>query len=269
MAAIATVARMVSTTRIRRLGRLCVPALVTLVLLTPLASISAATSSVVRPILPPHEPAKNFRLSSVDQVLSSIDAARAALEGLAPLRFDVAKFDRLSVAEQVFVLSNLERTTRGLYPAMAMIPRLDSIATRAASRDADPTDEGKGFSSIWSSAPSGLGQYAFFADFGWMYDDGPPPQYIFRNVDCTEAGQHGCWGHRDNILSNPLMGWSGCPHGVLVTGTGFAARTKYGPSLTQIFEVACSSQVSVTTFTWRHAVSILNIPPSQSGLVDT
>ena len=257
---------MVSTARIRLLSRLCAPALVTLALWAPLANIAAATSSATRPLLPPHEPTQNFRLASVSQVLTSIDAARAAQEGLAPLRFNVARFNRLSVPEQIFVLSDLERTTRGLYPAMAMIPRLDSIATRAASRDADPTDNGKGFSSIWSSSPSGLGQYAFFADFGWMYDDGPPPQYIFRNVDCTQASQSGCWGHRDNILSNPLSGWSGCPHEELVSGTGFAARTKYGPSLTQIFEVACSNQESGTTFTWRHAVSYLMIPASQSGL---
>ncbi|NNN09827.1 MAG: hypothetical protein HKL85_11650 [Acidimicrobiaceae bacterium] len=172
----------------------------------------------------------------------------------------------MSVPEQVFVLSNLERTTRGLYPAVAMLQRLNSIAALAASRDQDPTDNGKGYSSIWASAPSALGQYAFFADFGWMYADGPPPQYIFRNIDCSQTGQSGCWSHRVNILSNPLNDWSGCPSEELVTGTGFAAHTKYGPSLTQIFEVVCSNAGPAASFTWRYAVAYLKIPASQSGL---
>jgi hypothetical protein len=233
--------------------------------LTPLWSTGAVASSGAHPILPPHVPSKNFRLTSFNKVLVSIDAARATQEGLAPLRFDVARYNQLSVAEQVFVISNLERTTRGLYPAMAMVKRLDSIAALAASRDQDPSDNGKGYSSIWSSAPSALGQFAFFADFGWMYDDGPPPQYIFRNVDCARASQSGCWGHRDIILADPLNGGSGCPS-ELVTGTGFAAHTKYGPSLTQIFEVACTNRGASSTFTWRYAVAYLRIPASQSGL---
>jgi len=231
----------------------------------PAWNVSAGAVPRAHPMLPPHEPAKNFRLANVNKVLSSIDAARATQEGLPPLMFDAARFARLSVSEQIFVISNLERTTRGLYPAMAMLTRLDNIASAAARRDQDPTDNGKGYSSIWSSAPTSLGQFAFFADFGWMYDDGPPPQYIFRNVDCARVGQSGCWGHRDNILSNPLHGWTGCPS-ELVTGTGFALRTPDGPSLAQIFEVVCSNRAAGTSFTWRYAVSYLHIPPSQAGL---
>jgi hypothetical protein len=256
---------MVSPSRFGVVRRLCAGAVLTCAGFAPLWSTAAIASGGAHPILPPHEPPRNFRLASLNKVLVSIDAARATQEGLAPLRFNVARYNRLSVAEQVFVMSNLERTTRGLYPAMAMAKRLDSIAALAASRDQDPSDSGRGFSSIWSSAPPSLGQFALFADFGWMYDDGPPPQYIFRNVDCTRARQGGCWGHRDNILSDPLQGWSGCPS-ELVTGTGFAPHTKYGPSLTQIFEVACTNQVGASAFTWRYAVAFLGIPTSQSGL---
>lgn len=256
---------MVSPPRFRVARRLCAGVVLTSACLTPLWSTGAVASSGAHPILPPHEPSKNFRLTSLNKVLVSIDAARATQEGLAPLRFDVARYNRLSVAEQVFVMSNLERTTRGLFPAMAMVKRLDSIAALAANRDQDPSDNGEGYFSNWSSAPPALGQSAYFADFGWMYDDGPPPQYIFRNVDCTRARQGGCWGHRDNILSDPLKGWSGCPS-ELVTGTGFAAHTKYGPSLTQIFEVACTNLATSATFTWRYAVAYLRIPASQSGL---
>ena len=227
------------------------------------ARVGAATN--VHRILPPHEPAANYRLLNVNQVLRAIDAARYSEEGLAPLQFNLTRFARLSVPEQVFVMSNLERTTRGLYPAMAMTRRLDALANGAARRDQDPTDDTQAYSSIWSSAPASLGQYAYFADFGWMYDDGPPPQYIFRNVDCSRVGASGCWGHRDNILSNPLKGWQGCPS-ELVSGTGYAAHTPDVPSLTEIFEVACSSSGNGAVFTWRDAVRYLGIPASESGL---
>ena len=227
--------------------------------------VARAVGAKVHAILPPHHPSQNFHLASVNRVLASIDAARSAEEGLSPLSFDTARFARLSVSEQIFVISNLERITRGLAPAMAMVNRLDTIAANAARHDQDPVDSGQGFASNWSSAPRSLGQYAFFADFGWMYDDGPPPQYIFRNVDCVRAGQSGCWGHRDNILSNPSSGWTGCPS-ELVTGTGFALNSADGPSLTQIFEVACSNLGSSAVFTWRFAVSYLKVPASQSGL---
>ena len=251
-------------TRGCRVIRIACTALVMVVSLAlPVANADAAKVITAHPILPPHNPKENFRLASVSQVLASIDAARKDMEGLGPLVFDAARFARLSVPEQIFVVSNLERTTRGLYPAMAMVRRLDSIAALAAQHDQDPTDRGKGFSSIWSSAPSALGQYAFFADFGWMYDDGPPPQYIFRNVDCARPGDSGCWGHRDNILSRPLQGWTGC-RSELVTGTGFVARTPDGPSLSQIFEVACTN-VGGLAFTWSQAVEYLKIPRSESG----
>ena len=226
---------------------------------------SAGAAAKAQPILPPHEPSKNFRLASLHDVLSSIDAARKSEEGLAPLSLNVPRFARLSVPEQVFVLSNLERTTRGLYPAMLMVKRLNSIATSAARHDRDPIDSGRGFSSNWSSSPPSLGQVASFADFGWMYDDGPPPQYIFRNVDCARVGQSGCWGHRENILSRPLAGWSGCPS-ELVTGSGYAPNTVQGPSVSQIFEVACANANVGATFTWRTAVQYLKIPVAQSGL---
>ena len=224
---------------------------------------SVEAAPVAHRILPPQEPRSNYRLLNVSQVLTAIDAARHGEEGLGPLRFDVARFERLSVPEQVFVVTNLERTTRGLYPAVALTSRLDAIANAAARRDQDPTDPAQGYSSIWSSAPASLGQYAFFADFGWMYDDGPPPQYIFRNVDCARRGESGCWGHRDNILSNPLSGWAGCPS-ELVSGAGYAPATPDGPSLTEIFEVACAGPRVGAVFTWRHAVSYLKIPVSEN-----
>lgn len=224
---------------------------------------TTASATEPHPLLPPHHPGGNFRLASLTHVLASIDAARASEEGLGPLRFDAARFARLDVAEQVFVLSNLERTSRGLPAAVALTRRLDLVAQTAASRDADPTDRGHSYWSIWSSAPASLGQTSFFTDFGWMYDDGPPPQYIFRNVDCSHAGQAGCWGHRDNILVRPAHR-SGTCRSELVAGTAYAPRSSDGPSVTEIFETSCLGVHRATVLTWRHAVSLLKIPPAEA-----
>ena len=228
-----------------------------------LATPVSARVSTSRPLLPPHEPSRNWRLRDVADVLGSIDAARRSEEGLGPLTFDARGFARLSVPEQVFVVSNLERTSRGLAPAALMVHRLDLVASAAARRDADPADPGHGYQSNWSSSPQGYGQAALFADFGWMYDDGPPPQYVFRNVDCARRGDPGCWGHRVDILSEPDSGLR-CPR-ELVTGTGYAPRSADGPSLTQIFEERCRSARDVVDFTWQRAVTELRLPPGEAG----
>ncbi len=224
----------------------------------------AVAAATPHPLLPPHHPARNYRLISLAKVLGSIDAARASQEGLSPLTFDLTRFELLDVAEQVFVISNLERTTRGLAAAVALTRRLDHVAQVAASRDEDPTDAGHRYWSIWSSAPAAFGQAAYFADFGWMYADGPPPQYIFRNVDCSRAGQSGCWGHRDNILVRPSHP-SGTCSSELVAGTGYARRSPDGPSLTEVFETACRGTPLTSVFTWRHAVAYLKIPAAEAG----
>ena len=223
---------------------------------------AGAQAPRVHPITPPHHPLANFRLASLTRVLASIDTARRAEEGLGPLRFDATRFSRLSVAHQVFVLSNLERTTRGLSPVAVDLSGLDALAQFAARRDADPIDPGRAYWSLWSSAPASYGQFAFFADFGWVYDDGPPPQYIFRNVDCTRAGERGCWGHRDNLLVR-LPARSRCRQ-ELVAGTGFAPRSVDGPSLTEIIEPRCVSSVPASAYTWREAVAEVRIPPSEA-----
>ncbi len=250
----------------RRAGsRLIAGAILALAAWTPSSMSNATTAPAPHVIIPPREPLANFRQFNLQHVLAAIDAARASEEGLAPLRFNLMRFRHLSVPEQVFVVSNLERTTRGLYPAVAMRSRLDALATASARRDADPTDVGATYSSVWLGAPAMPGQYAFFADFGWLYDDGPPPQFFFRNLDCVRAGESGCWGHRNNVLSNPLGDGATCAHPKFVTGVGFALGTPYGASVSQIFEVECASGELATDFTWRRAVEYLGIPVSEAG----
>jgi hypothetical protein len=217
---------------------------------------AVAQSTPLHALTPPHHPSANYPVTSLARVLASINAARHVEEGLAPIRFDRRRFDRLSVPRQIFVLSNLERTTRGLPALVALVPALDRVAQSAARHDADPQNPGRTYWSLWSSAPAAWGNYALVADFGWMYADGPPPFHIFRNVDCLRAGERGCWGHRDNLLARAPA--ARCRQ-QMVAGAGFAAHSPDGPSLTLIIEPQCRGRTLRAAFTWRQALAGLVI----------
>jgi len=127
--------------------------------------------------------------------LADIDQARAG-EGLGPMILP-ANFATLSTEAQVVVVANSERAARGL-PAMADNAQLDVMAAAGAQAGADPTGP-SGYS--WGSNISWGYPTALAADFAWMYDDGPGG----TNASCTATDTSGCWGHRDNILSD----WNG------------------------------------------------------------
>lgn len=152
------------------------------------------------------------------EVVSAIDAARAS-EDVGPMTLPVG-YDLMAPAEQILVVSNLERTDRGLAPVAGLSSSLDTLAQQGAQNHTDPPFPnpfyGTSGGSNWASTSSAL-----FADFLFMYDDGPGPGGI--NIDCTTSNPSGCWGHRDNILSNfdePLL---------------MGAATVAGSSLTEEF----------------------------------
>ena len=130
--------------------------------------------------------------------LADIDRARAG-EGLGPLVLP-ANFYSLGTVAQVLAVASAERTSRGL-PAMPENANLDGLAAAGAAAGADPSGPG-GYQ--WGSNIAWGDATALAADFGWMYDDGPGSP----NIDCRSAGDSGCWGHRENILS-PWGGASG------------------------------------------------------------
>jgi hypothetical protein len=72
----------------------------------------------------------------VSSVLGAIDRARAA-EGVRPMRLP-AGFAALSQPRQLFVIANLERTDRGLVPAVGLSRGLDQNALSAARANQDP-----------------------------------------------------------------------------------------------------------------------------------
>ena len=156
----------------------------------------------------------------IRSALSDIDAARSA-EGVGPMALP-GDFASMDVPQQLLVVTNLERVDRGLAPVAGLAADLDSAAASAAAADQDPMLKhfnGTMLASNWAGGMSST----LLADFVWMYDDGPGS----GNLDCRRASDSGCWGHRHNILyqyDNPVA-----------MGAGYAAHTRYGPSLTELF----------------------------------
>jgi hypothetical protein len=126
-------------------------------------------------------------------VVHAIDVARAA-EGVGPLELP-SYYDSLSVAEQLLVLTDLERVDRGLAGFNGLSTKLDALSKAAASANQDPTGPNR---TTWGSNWAGGEASALLADYDWMYDDGPHSP----NMDCTDGAPSGCWDHRRNILSD-------------------------------------------------------------------
>lgn len=182
------------------------------------AAVPASTVAATRPkkaARPPHprarvasDPAVNRSLSSatlwscqvnpggttcVNAVLTAIDRARAA-ENVRAMRLPPG-FAALSQPQQLFVIANLERSDRGLIPAIGLSRGLDRNALAAARANQDPVPNpffGNAYGSNWAG---GIGS-TLAVDFLWMYDDGPGS----FNIDCRSPQDAGCWGHRHNIL---------------------------------------------------------------------
>lgn len=100
----------------------------------------------------------------------------------------------LTGAEQMFVFTNMERVSRGEAPVADLVNTYDSYLQTAVNTDNDPVLP-IGSLGVWSGGnATPLG-----AMYGWLYDDG----YNSGNLDCTSPTASGCWGHRNNLLTDP------------------------------------------------------------------
>ncbi len=178
-----------------------------------------------------------------------------ALEHLAPVRLP-RDWARLSVAEQLFVLCDVERVSRGEAPILGLSRALDAQAQVGAVHDADPLMSAPvagatgAYASNWAGADNALD-----ANYSWMYLDGWAGAAT-RNADCTSAGAPGCWGHRDNILVDAAR--EPCPSGgcAYVMGAGYVARGAgggYGSFSELIVQVAGARPALF--YTWREALA--------------
>jgi hypothetical protein len=188
--------------------------------------------------------------SCMTQVEQATTAARA-IEGLGPMSLP-SNFGSLTPADQLFVITDIERVDRGLPPFVGLVDDLNADALAGAQQNTDPgpslTPPGMhvtAWGSNWAENGNPLGSNYF-----WMYDDGPNS----GNIDCTAPGQPGCWGHRDNILS--LSDYQALYGGTLLMGAGEAYGTfnnQWESDATLM--VLASGPVPPLSYTWAAAVA--------------
>ena len=123
--------------------------------------------------------------------LSDFNAARAK-EHLGKLILP-SNFRSLTVAEQMLVLTNLDRRARGISAITGLSTNLDTLTARAAKTRTDPAfpSSTRSGGSNWSSTYNAL-----CTEFLWMYQDGVGG----ANMACRTSSSSGCWQHRRNIL---------------------------------------------------------------------
>jgi hypothetical protein len=192
-------------------------------------------------------------VSCVGSEIQAINNARQ-LEGVAPVVVNLSALSGLSNPEQILAITNLERTARGLAPAVALTTQLDTAAAGGAISSTDPSLSGwtlfggkavTAWASNWAGGLDVLG-----ADYLFMYDDG-----VGYNVDCPIASASGCWGHRKNVLvagpsAASCTGKGGRPEllmGAAVLPASYQGTTGIGELLVD----SCGGLPTDTIVTWR------------------
>jgi hypothetical protein len=175
--------------------------------------------------------------------LDAIDNARSR-EGLAAMTLP-SNWAQLTPEQQLFVVTDLERTARGMAPLSALVVPLDQAARQGASQDDDPTPPAGFPYTAWGSNWAGAVGNPLEAMYLWMYDDGLGS----ANVDCTSSNRSGCWGHRQNVLIE-------LPCRVCVMGAGWLDGGYSGdPSMAELL-VETSGSPAVD-FTWQQESAYL------------
>jgi len=195
--------------------------------------------------------------------LTAIGQARRALERMGGMSFSRPAYQRLTPAQQLFVVVNLERTERGLPPAVVLSKSLTAVAQAGAQAGRDPAMgsvprhlPGGGLVAYAGATWSGGWVNALGADYAWMYDDGPGGS----NLACRTGSSRYCWGHRDVLLTS--FGPRSChdSQAEVAMGTGHAGRAAgYGESDTVLMTGVCGPVPADAIFTWAKARKLLGI----------
>jgi len=159
-------------------------------------------------------------------------------------------FAGLAPAEQLFVLTDIERVDRGLPPVVGMVQELNQDAQNGAADNTDPTPSSvppgssvMDWASNWAEGAGPLGSNYF-----WMYDDGPGS----GNIDCIASDPSTCWGHRDNELGFNASEVASSP-GVLVMGAAEATVASDSPWTSDALLIALVTGSPTYTYTWAQA----------------
>ncbi|HVY09596.1 MAG TPA: hypothetical protein VHB18_05575 [Mycobacteriales bacterium] len=202
------------------------------------------------PPVPDYVPtcASNWRSKKCTrEALSAIARARVR-EGVKKAAMKLPdNFGKLSVAEQTFVVTNLERVARGMKPFRGLTRALNNASHLAAVLSVDPAPAISllrllgitEYGSVWAGD---FGPLA--SDYDWMYNDGYAGGGSI-NLDCLTPKSAGCWGHRQIILggyhSNPT----------LLAGAGTARPA--GASIAEVL-TGGRGRPPKLTYSWHQAV---------------
>ena len=192
--------------------------------------------------------------SCLSAALTSIDTARAA-EGVGPMSLP-SNWSSLTVAEQIFVVTNLERVDRGEPPLVSLIDALDTVAQAGAQAGTDPALP-RTYGSVYALAGGAVwagGELnPLLADYDWMYDDGWSAAGS-NNLDCSGPGAAGCWGHRDIVLG--AYTGTGCT--TCVMGAGYTPTTASGQHLSYAaIIIRPAGAAAGAVFTWSQEQALL------------
>lgn len=189
-------------------------------------------------------------------VIAATTQARSH-EGVGKLSFNIVRFQRLTAAEQLFVLVDLERTARHLQPFAILSDQLDHIALIAVKAHTDPRLGARpilatsGPIVTWAGNLASNTYSATAANYFWMYEDGPGT----FNSDCASSSAQ-CWAHRDNILGHFPTTPVACAGRPTVLAMG-AAETTGGasgfPSFTELLVASCGRLPKSVAMTWTRA----------------
>ncbi len=197
-------------------------------------------------------------VNCTDAVLTAINNARAQ-EGISAMVLPANYLD-LSPIEQLFIVINLERTARGLAPAVAMTTQLDLAAQMGAESNSDPQISNAALS--WGSDWA-LGEPNVLAtDYIWMYDDG----FGSPNIACASPSSAGCWGHRKNILAS-------FGTGPIYAGAGYSIAANQMNSISLVLASSLASPSDQVSLYWSQTGSGKPTPqpaaPKESPIAST
>jgi len=178
----------------------------------------------------------------IDAGVWYLDRARAKV-GLPPYKLP-ADFPSLAPAQQIFILTNLDRIAYHLTPFPGLTSALNRDAFMSGvwvADDPHPSDT-TGINTYW---PGWAGAFynAPMAYEGWVWDDGLGS----NNPRCTPTDHSRCWGHRHSVL------WKYGP--VLAMGAAAGRDSRHQRGYAYLFVGGNAGYAPAYTYTWKQAVA--------------
>ncbi|MEX6430478.1 MAG: hypothetical protein ACYCWN_03790 [Ferrimicrobium sp.] len=190
--------------------------------------------------------------------VSALNNARAS-QGL-PVMTLPGNFYQLPAIDQLFVLVNEARVSRGLTPVYGLVNSLNALAAQGSSANADPPIS----QATFSTGPWAMGLWANWAEdfstagsmYDWMYNDGWGGAGNTSNLACTSPTSSGCWGHRANILISDVAGYTPVMGAASINESSLGGWAGFESDATVLTEVSNSQLNSESySYTWAQAVA--------------